>query len=115
LWSVILRWEVGLLTLMKLLTTYLILSLHNHISHRFVEYKKDHWLNLFMFCKLQHQKIEGIWYLQMSKAWQVVECAWLDWCDLISVQISAKYKIRTKYKDNLRPNEYKESRKTTFV
>ena len=51
-----------------------------------------------MFCKLQHQKIEGIWYLQMSKAWQVVECAWLDWCDLISVQITAKFKIRTKYR-----------------
>jgi hypothetical protein len=50
-----------------------------------------------MFCKLQHQKIEGIWYLQMSKAWQVVQCAWLDWCDLISVQIT---KPQVKCKNN---------------
>jgi hypothetical protein len=68
-----------------------------------------------MFCKLQHGKIEIIWYLHVLKAWQVVECAWLDWCNLIIVQITAKYKIRTKYKENMRPNNYKESRKTTLV
>ena len=77
--------------------------------------KKYHWLNIFMFCKLQHGKIERIWYLQKSKAWQVVECACLDWCNLIRIQITKKYKIRTKYNENLRPNKYKESRKTTFV
>ena len=44
-----------------------------------------------MFGILQHGKIEGIRYLQMNKAWQVVECAWLDWCNLIIVQIPAKY------------------------
>ena len=71
-------------------------SLHNNISHIIIEYKEDHWLNLFMFCKLQHGKLEGIQYLQSSKAWQVVECAYLDWCNLIRIQITTKYKIRTK-------------------
>ena len=47
-------------------------------------------------CKLQHGKIEIIWYLQVIKAWQVVECAWLDWCNLIVMQVTTKYKIRTK-------------------
>jgi hypothetical protein len=55
--------------------------------------KKDHWLNIFMLCKLQHGKIERIWYLQTSKACQVVECAWLDWCNLIRIHIATKYKI----------------------
>jgi len=77
--------------------------------------KKYHWLSIFVFCKSQHGKIERIWYLQKSKAWQVVECACLDWCNLIRIQITKKYKIRTKYNENLRPNKYKESRKTTFV
>jgi hypothetical protein len=90
------------------------LSLHSHISHRIAEYKKDHRLNILMFCKLQHGQIEGIWYLQISKAWQVVEYAWLDWCNLIRMQIPTKYKIRTKYNDNLRPNKHKESWKTTY-
>jgi hypothetical protein len=49
-----------------------------------------------MFCKLQHGKLEGIQLLQSSKAWQVVECAYLDWCNLIRIQITTKYKIRTK-------------------
>ena len=31
---------------------------HDHISHRIIEYKKGHWLNIFMFCMLQHGKIE---------------------------------------------------------
>jgi len=31
------------------------------------------------------------------------------------MQITKKYIIRTKYNDNLRPNNYKDSRKTTFV
>jgi hypothetical protein len=68
-----------------------------------------------MSCKLQHGKIEWIWYLQLIKAWQVVEYAWLNWCNLIRMQITTKYKICTKYNDNLRPNKYKESWKTTFV
>ena len=46
-----------------------------------------------MLCKLQHGKIERIWYLQTSKACQVVECAWLDWCNLIRIHIATKYKI----------------------
>jgi hypothetical protein len=46
-----------------------------------------------MLCKLQHGKIEIIWYLQSSKAWQVVECVGLDWCNLIIIQNSTKYKI----------------------
>ena len=78
-------------------------------------YKKDYWLNIFMFCKLQHGQIEINWYLQISKACQVVECAFLDWCNLIRIQITAKYKIRTKDNNNLRPNKHKESRKTTSV
>jgi hypothetical protein len=48
------------------------------------------------------------------KAWQVVEYAWLDWCNLIRMQIPTKYKMRTKYNDNLRPNKHKESWKTTY-
>jgi len=31
------------------------------------------------------------------------------------MQITTKYKLRTKYNENLRPNKDKESRKTTFV
>ena len=31
------------------------------------------------------------------------------------MQITTKYKIRTKYNENLRPNKDKESRKITFV
>jgi hypothetical protein len=53
-------------------------------------YEKDHWLNIFMFCKLQHGKIEIIWYLQISKACQVVE--FLDWCNLIRIQMTANIK-----------------------
>jgi len=68
-----------------------------------------------MFCKLQHGILEGIWYLQSSKTCQVVECAWLDWCNLIGIQSTTKYKLRTKYNANLRPNKHTESRKTTFV
>ena len=56
-----------------------------------------------MFCKLQHGNIESIWYLQKNKAGQGVECAFLDWCNLIWIQSTAKYKIRTKYNDNLIP------------
>jgi hypothetical protein len=60
-----------------------------------------------MFCKLQHGKLERIQYLQSSKAWQVVECAYLDWCNLIRIQITTKYKIRTKDNDNMSANKYK--------
>jgi hypothetical protein len=71
-------------------------AIPNHIirSVSIRAYEKDHWLNIFMFCKLQHGKIEIIWYLQISKACQVVE--FLDWCNLIRIQMTAKYKIRTK-------------------
>ena len=55
-------------------------------------YEKDHWLN--MFYKLKHGKIEIIWYLQINKACQVVE--FLDWCNLIRIPMTAKYKIRSK-------------------
>ena len=48
-----------------------------------------------MFCKLQHGKIERHCYLQISKACQAVKCAFLDWCNLIRIQIPTKYKIRT--------------------
>ena len=68
------------------------ISLHSHISHIIVEYKKDHWLNIFMLCKLQQGKIEGIWYLQLIKVWQVVEYAWLDWFNLIIAQRTTKKK-----------------------
>jgi hypothetical protein len=68
-----------------------------------------------MSCKLQHGKIEKMWYLQKSKACEVVECACWDGCNLIRRDITAKYKIRNIYNDNLRPNKDKESRKTTFV
>ena len=68
-----------------------------------------------MFYKLLHGKIEIISHLQLSKAWQVVECAFLDWCNLIRIQITTKYKMHTKYNDNLRPNKHKENRKTTYV
>jgi hypothetical protein len=86
------------------------LSFHNHISHIIVEYKRDHWLSKLMLCKLQHGILEEIWYLQFSKSCQVVECPWLDWCNLIIIQITTTYKIRTKYNDNLRPNKHTESR-----
>jgi hypothetical protein len=67
-----------------------------------------------MCCKLQHGTREGIWYLQYNKTWQVVEYAWFDWCNVINIQITTKYKIRTKYNDNLRPNKHRESPKTTI-
>ena len=57
-----------------------------------------------MFCKLKHGKIEIICYLQINKACEVDECLSLDGCNLIRMQITTKYKIRTKYNENLRPN-----------
>jgi hypothetical protein len=51
------------------------------------------------------------WYLQNSESCQIVECAWLDWCNLITIQITTKYKIRTKYDDNLRLYKNRESRR----
>jgi hypothetical protein len=63
-------------------------SLHNNISHIIIEYKEDHWLNLFMFCKLQHGKLEGIQYLQSSMACKSLNhficiCSWLGtMCDI---------------------------------
>ena len=64
---------------------------------------------------LQHGKIEIISYLQLSKAWYVAECAFLDWCNLIRIQITTKYEMHTKYNDNMSPNKHKESRKTTYI
>ena len=57
-----------------------------------------------MFSKLKHGKIEIICYLQINKACEVVECLSLDGCNLIRMQITTKYKIRTKYNENLKPN-----------
>jgi hypothetical protein len=51
----------------------------------------------------------------MSKACQFVECAWLDWCNLIGRQRTTKYKIGTKYDDNLRLPEYRKSEDTICV
>jgi hypothetical protein len=45
---------------------------------------------------------------------QVSECAWLDWCNLIGIQITTTYKIRTKYLENMRPNKQKKSPKTNL-
>ena len=59
-----------------------------------------------MFCKLQHGILEGIVYLQSSKSCQIVECPWLDWCNLIGIQITTTYKIHTKYYENMRSNKY---------
>jgi hypothetical protein len=90
--------------------SYLKLSFHNHISHRIVENKKEYWLNM-----ATTWKIEWIWNLQMNKTCQVIECAWLDWCNLIGIQLTTKYKIHTKYDDNLRLPEYRKSEDTICV
>jgi hypothetical protein len=65
-------------------------SFHNNMSHRIVEYEKDYWISIFMFCKSQHGKIEGIWYLQLSKA------AWNDviWLEDNTLQ-NIKYVLNT--------------------
>jgi hypothetical protein len=71
-------------------------------------------------CKLKNynpwdQEIKkGTWYLQIMKVRQVSECAWLDWCNLIGMQITTTYKIRTKYYENMRLNKHKESSKTNI-
>ena len=134
LWSVVLRSGVVVFLFFcccwywwNCWPSWLKLSFHNHISHRIVEYKQDNWLNIscfvsyniwhriveykkdywliiFMFCNLQHGILQRIWYLQFSKGCQVVE---LYWCILITFQITTKYKIRTKYNDNLRPNKHR--------
>jgi hypothetical protein len=41
-----------------------------------------------MCCKLQHVMKKGSWYLQIIKVRQVAECSWLDWCNLIGMQIT---------------------------
>ena len=64
-----------------------------------------------MFSKLQSGIKYGSWYLQIIKVRQVVECAWLDWCNIIGIQITTTYKIRTKYYENIRPNTNKENPK----
>ena len=65
-----------------------------------------------MFCKLQHEMQWGTWYLQIIKARQPVEYAWLDWCNLIGTEVTAKYKIPTKSYVNFRRNNYNESPKS---
>jgi hypothetical protein len=57
----------------------------------------------------------GSGYTNVVFQLSLFEYAWLDWCNLIRMQITTKYKTSTKYNDNLRPNKYKESWKTTFV
>jgi hypothetical protein len=78
------------------------ISLVSYLLTMCVVHVPYNWINIFMLCKLQHGKITGIWYLQMSKAWQVVDCDRLDWCNLIIIQKPANYYIRTKYNDNLK-------------
>ena len=46
---------------------------------------------------------------------EAIECAWLDWCNLILVQILTKYKIPTKYYVNIRPNKHNESPKSNLA
>jgi hypothetical protein len=77
-------------------------------------YQANHWTYIFMFCKLQHGLMYGYWYSQCIKVRQVVECAWLNWCNLIGIQITTTYTIRTKYYENMRPNKYKERTKTNL-
>ena len=67
-----------------------------------------------MLCKLQDGIKKRSWYLQIIKVRQVVECAWLDWYNIIGIQRTAAYKIRTKYFENMRPNKHKESPKTNL-
>jgi hypothetical protein len=50
----------------------------------------------------KHEYVLSIFLLMNSESCQIVECAWLDWCNLITIQRTTKYKIRTKYDDNLR-------------
>jgi hypothetical protein len=63
------------------------------------------------FLLLERKYVMVVMQLSVS----IVECLSLDWCNLIRKQITTKYKIRTKYNENLRPNKHNESRKTTFV
>jgi hypothetical protein len=67
-----------------------------------------------MFCKLQHGIKQGTWYLQIMKVGQVSECAWLDWYNLIGIQIDTTNKIHTKYCEHMRPNKHMESPKTNL-
>jgi hypothetical protein len=45
---------------------------------------------------------------------QAVECAWLNWCNLIGMQKTTTYKIRTEYYENMRPNKHQEIPKTNL-
>ena len=45
----------------------------------------------------------------MIKPGQAVECAWMDWCNLIVAQVTTKYKIPTKNYVNIRPHKHNES------
>ena len=77
-------------------------------------YKTNNWAYICMTCKLQHGLKYGSWYLEIIKVRQVVECAWLDWGNLIGIQITTKYEIRTKYYVNMRPNKPWESPKSNL-
>ena len=74
--------------------------------------KKKYWTCIIMLCKLQHGMQLGTWYFQTIKAMEAIECAWLDWCNLILVQILTKYKIPTKYYVNIRPKKHSENPKS---
>jgi hypothetical protein len=45
---------------------------------------------------IEHSYSRFVSYLQSIKARQVVECACLDWCNLIVIQVTTTYTIRTK-------------------
>jgi len=65
------------------------LSFHNHISHKIVKYRKVSLTkHIPYFVSYQHGTREIIWYLQLNKAFQVVECTWLDWCNRVISQIT---------------------------
>ena len=70
--------------------------------------KKKYWTCIIILCKLQHGMQKGTWYLQFIKVRQAIECAWLDWGNLIGAQIPTKYKIPTIYYANIRPNKHRE-------
>ena len=72
--------------------SYLKLSFHNHISHRIVEYKKEYWLNIFMFCKLQHGKqneFDTYRWVRLVKSLNVP-----DWIDVMLLACKSLQNIK---------------------
>jgi hypothetical protein len=59
----------------------------------------------------QHVSVSAITFAGYTQS-QAVECAWLDWCNLIVAQVTTKYKIPTKNYVNIRPNKHNESPKS---